>query len=555
MSNAAAPPARGPSSSRMKLARASIGVFVIRGIDTALSFLIAILLANRFGAGAQLDAFFMARRATVGTTELIKQLVQQIAMPPIAQALDKGQRLSWQTLPCPVLAVIVAMLVVPLLAILFPQPVIALFAPGFTGDRLRIGSTMLGILIPLLPIAVLSALLLTYLAARDVFFFGESARALQRLLLILFLVFLVPPFTILAVGWTMLGAGLVSLSLLGGGAVIVHRRMRAQAPPADAPPADAPPADAPPAADVAAASPAPVRSSPPGRIGSALIMFAYFQLTVMIDFAMATKLPTGTDAALEYGTRLVSLLPGLVTISLSTVLYPKIVRMMASEDRVAAADAVRKMLRGSLFLQLPFSIALAVAAPAVVALLFDHGGFDAQAQAQTVLATAAYALAAIFLMPGSIALNAIFSDAHRSPLLHVLIICGIGLAIRFAAVATMVPLFGLAGLGGAVIAATLITSVLSLLMCKHRFRDFRLRAALRENAGSLLCAGIAALAGWGLTQIWVMPDALIGRIAYGASTGGAVMLVYALFAGLIRQEEMLTLLTEARPLLRRIGIG
>ena len=56
------------------------------------------------------------------------------------------------------------------------------------------------------------------------------------------------------------------------------------------------------------------------------------------------------------------------------------------------------MLRGTLFLQLPFSIALAMAAPAVVALLFGHGGFDEAAQAETALVTSAYSITAIFLM-------------------------------------------------------------------------------------------------------------------------------------------------------------
>ena len=523
-----------PPSGRRAMARSTIGIFLVRGFDTALSFLVAILLANRFGAGAQLDAFFMARRATVGMTELVKQLVQQLAMPSIALSIDRGQRPSWRTLPRPVLWVIGAMLVVPLVAILFPAPIIGLFAPGFSGERLAIGSTILAILIPLLPIAVLSALLLTYLAARGVFFFGESARAFQRLLLILFLFFLVPPFAILAVGWTMLGAGLVSLSLLAGGALVMHRRLANLETPDE---------------------PAPVKASPRGRIGSALAMFAFFQVTVMIDFAFATQLPTGTVAAMEYGTRLVSLLPGLVTASLTTVLYPKIVRMMASEDRAAAAGALGKMLRGTLFLQLPFSIALAMAAPAVVAVLFGHGGFDEAAQAETALVTSAYSIAAIFLMPGNIALNAIFSDAHRSPLVHILFLCASGLALRFVAVWAVVPQCGLIGLSLAVIAATILTSILCLIVCKHRFRDFRLRRSLGESLGALACAGVAALAGWGAAQIFPTPQGVFLWIADGIVIGGAVILAYALSALAIRQQEMMTLVVAARPLLKRIGFA
>ena len=52
-----------PPSGRRAMARSTIGIFLVRGFDTALSFLVAILLANRFGAGAQLDAFDSQGRA------------------------------------------------------------------------------------------------------------------------------------------------------------------------------------------------------------------------------------------------------------------------------------------------------------------------------------------------------------------------------------------------------------------------------------------------------------------------------------------------------------
>lgn len=90
------PPARG---SKRSLIRSAGVVALIRGLDFGLSFLVSVLLANRFGASGQLDAFFLARRTTVGIADTIRKLVGQVVLPPVIAAVDRGIAPSVHLLP------------------------------------------------------------------------------------------------------------------------------------------------------------------------------------------------------------------------------------------------------------------------------------------------------------------------------------------------------------------------------------------------------------------------------------------------------------------------
>lgn len=515
-----------------KLAKWTIGVFFARAFDAVLSFFVAILLANRFGSSPQLDALFLARRATTGMTDLIRELVRKIAMPSMVMAMSRGERMSWQAFPRQALVIMALLVAVPMLLIFSPGQVLAVFAPGFEGERLALASRLLAILIPLLPIAVISGLLLTYLQSAGVFFVGESSKALQRLALVVVLVLFVPPLLVIGIAWTMLIAAVIALAVLALIAWNVHRRSEGEGSPLP---------------ENSAARPA----IPRGRILAALLIFAYHQLTVVSDFALGSTLPTGGVAALEYGTRLVSLIPGLVTLSVSTVLYPEIVRVMGGDDAGEKTAALHQLLRGTFYLQFPFSLALAWAAGPVVRLLFGHGGFDLAAQASTIEATVYYSLAAVMLMPMNVALNAIYSDSRSSPLRDVSLIFVFGLAVRLALLYLLVPRYGLTGLGIAVVLATISTCLLAITLCRGRYNFLASGKFMSEIGVILACA----LAGSGAAYaMWLaLPEvsSVFGHMWTGSLLGIAVLAGYVGLSLVFRQAESIALVGK----LHQIGKG
>ena len=517
---AAQPTASAPAerSKGLRYARWTVAVIAARGIDAVLSFAVAVLLANRFGASAQLDAFFVARRATLGMTDLVRELVNKVAMPHIAPAIAAGGRVHRGMFPASVVALLAAMILIPTALFFYPQLLTDLVAPGFARDRAELATALIRILIALLPIAVFTGLLLTYLQSSGVFFVGEASKALQRLILVVVLLFFVPPMTVFGIGWTLLFGGILAAGILAAIAWRVHRRSNPSKP-----------------ADVPGVTDTP---KPRGRIVAALVLFLYHQLTVIVDFAFASQLPTGNIAALEYGTRLVSLLPGLVTISVSTVLYPEIVRIMHGSDIAAKAQAFHKLMRGSLFVQVPCSLILACAATGLVQLLFGHGGFDAAAQRGTIVATQYYALAAIFLMPTTLAMNAIYSDSAQSPLLPTLILTAAGLALRCGLLWGLTDRLGLAGIGIAVVLATCAMSVLSLWLSNRRFARLEIGSLSADLAVIGACGVVSAICGVAIAHTLPETNSIVGLGATAALIGLVAMAGYMLTAKILRQPDM-----------------
>ena len=528
MTAAVAPPRT--RSSIGALARSAGLVAAIRGLDTILSFLVSVLLANRFGASGQLDAFFLARRTTVGFADTIRKLVGQVALPPVIAAVDRGAPLSLRLLPRRLAWFFAAFGAVMLAGILVPGALVHLFAPGFRGTQHALTAQLMAIMMPLLPLAVIASLLAAVLQARRRYGLSEGSNLLQRALLVLVLAVLVPPLGIVAGAWTMLVSGVIGFAILLAGAWSIVRPARGIA--------DAPP---PPAA-------VPVAG---GGLLAAIVLNGYFQASSLIDFAFASTTADGGVAALEYGARLVSLIPGLVMSSLATVLAPELIHAVQQDDRAAAAAGIERFQRLVLFAQAPVSVGMMLGAPLMVAALFGHGKFDAAAIASAAACTAGYAAAAVFLAPMSAITSAIYADPHRPCLRDLAVIAALGLALRTGAVALAAPLGGAGGIAWAAAGATALTFVVAEAVAVRRFHHFRLARQLADLARCLACAGVAAAAGAVLLRLLPAPAGTIGELALLVVLGAAVLAAYAAAALALRVPEVAQLRAIAPALLAR----
>ncbi len=508
-----------PRSSMRTLVRSAGIVSAIRGLDFGLSFLVSVLLANRFGASGQLDAFFLARRTTVGFADTIRKLIGQVVLPPVMAAVDRGQPLSIYLLPRRIGWFLGVFALVLAGAMLAPERLVAVFAPGFRGAQAALTAQMMTVMLPLLPLAVVASILAAILQARRRYLLSEGTNLVQRAMLVLVLALLVPPLGIVAGAWTMLVSGVIGFLILLAGAWSIVRPGR-----------------------VRAADPAPARPSAAagagGGIVAALVINAYFQATTLLDFAFASTAADGAVASLEYGSRLVSLVPGLVMSSLATVLAPELIHAVQQSDRRAAAAGIQRFQRISVFAQLPVSVGMMLGAPLMVGALFGHGAFGAQAIATAAACTAGYAAAQIFLAPSSAITSAIYADPHASPLADLVRVAAAGLVMRVAALAVAAPIWGAGGIAWAAALATAGTFAVAQWVAVRRFHHFALRPQLIDLARNALCAGIAALAGTVLLWLAPAPHALWSQLLLLALLGAVVLLAYAVAALALRVPEV-----------------
>jgi putative peptidoglycan lipid II flippase len=511
---------------RPGLLHSAIVVGGLRGADFLLSFLVSVLLANRFGASGQLDAFFMARRTTVGFADTIRKLVGQIVMPTVVARIDRGEGMSVRGLPPRTFLFLGGLIMLTLAGMLFPAALIGLFAPGFAGVRRDLATTMMAILMPLLPVAVIASVLMAALQANRHYLASESTTLLQRAILVLVLIVAIPPLGIVAAAWTMLAAGLIGLIALAAGAWPLVRQRRAT-----------PPAPT--------AIPTPAMPEQGGGVAAAILLFAYMQATSLLDFAVASRLADGSVAALEYGARLVSLVPGLVTATLSTILYPELVRAIRNSDPAVTSAALARFQRLGLFVQLPVSLGMILGADLMVRILFGHGAFGEQGIGMATATTAGYAAAAIFLTPLNATTSAIYADPRAPCLRDIGVIAGGGLLFRVAVLLWAAPRFGVAGVAWGAAVSTLLALILAQIVAVRRFPLFDIGAQHHDFARIALCGGAGAIAGAAIL-IWGPPaQGLIARLATLAATGLATLAGYAATAALLRLPE----LTTVRPMI------
>ena len=528
MASAAQPAARTDTSMRTLLRSTGV-VAGIRGLDFGLSFLVSVLLAGRFGASGQLDAFFLARRTTVGFADTIRKLVGQVVLPPVIAAVDRGEAPSVHALPRRIWWFLGVFALLMFTGTLVPSILVSAFAPGFTGARHDLAATMMAIMMPLLPIAVVASLLAAVLQAKQRYLLSEGTNLVQRAILVAVLALLVPPLGIVAGAWTMLASGAVGLAILFAGAWSLVRHRPASL-------AGAGRSDAPLATD--AAAPAPPGGTLGGGLVAAIVINVYYQATALMDFAWASTAASGSVAALEYGARLVSLVPGLVMSSLYTVLLPELVRAVRDPDPVRAAAGIQRYQRIAFFGQLPVSVGMMLGAPIMVGALFGHGAFDARGIGLAASATAGYAAAAIFLAPFGATTSAIYADPRGPCLRDLSIIAGGGLALRAGALAIATPAWGVAGIAWAAALSTLLGAVLAQAVAVRRFKGFDMSEQLRDFAASALCAAVATAAGWCLLAIVPSTAGLVGQLARLAGLGAVILATYAAAGLALRVPEV-----------------
>ncbi|HEY2179048.1 MAG TPA: lipid II flippase MurJ, partial [Caulobacteraceae bacterium] len=262
---------------------------------------------------------------------------------------------------------------------------------------------------------------------------------------------------------------------------------------------------------------------------------AAVQVNVLVNGNFASEI-NGARSWLFCAFRLMQFPLGLFGVSLATATLPAVARAFARGDLAEFGRTARDSLRLVWFLALPASVGLAFLARPIIALIYQHGRFDAHATLETAWALQAYAVglagyAAIkILTPCFVALG-----LPKTPLRVSLIGIAINLALN--TVNALVG-FGHVGLALTTSAVALLNFVQLMNALSRRMDLGGLRQWLlflaRCAVAALLCGAVA----WeinhaveGLTANWILRG-------LGLAAGiGASLPVYFIATNLLRLEE------------------
>jgi putative peptidoglycan lipid II flippase len=273
-----------------------------------------------------------------------------------------------------------------------------------------------------------------------------------------------------------------------------------------------------------------------------------YQISQLIDTFFATRLPEGSMSYLNYSDRLNQLPLSVIGTALGTAILPQISRYISTGDPGEAAKVQGKAVELSMLLCLPAALALGVAAPPLVAALFQGGRFTAMDALITgntlaiiVSGLPAYVLVKV-ITPGFYA-----RQDTATPVKTAGVVLIANIILNFA----LIPPFKIYGLAMAIAACSWLNCIMLYVILRRR-GHFRIEPWLWSRIARQLLAGLVMVAvlmgmrmllgGWfsgSLGHRLVAVMALVGA-------GGAVYFPAAWLLGGMDRGELATLLKRKK---------
>ncbi len=193
-------------------------------------------------------------------------------------------------------------------------------------------------------------------------------------------------------------------------------------------------------------------------MGPRVLGLAAVQVNFWVNTLLASALPAGSLAALNYAWLLMLLPQGIVAQGVATAAFPTFAALEAQGRRQELRRTVTTTLRGVLFLAIPAAAGLLVWRTPLVRMLLERGEFTPQSTALTTFALAFYSLGLIGHSAVEIQARAFYAlHDTRTPVV-------IGIAAMALNVLLSVILRGPLAHGGLSLANTIATTLEMLLL-------------------------------------------------------------------------------------------
>jgi putative peptidoglycan lipid II flippase len=472
-----------------------------------------IMLAAILGAGPVADAFFVALRLPNHFRAIFAEGAFNAAFVPAYAHLHGQSETSAKLFADRIFTLLFsAQVVLLVLAWLFMPQVIAILAPGFSGDPER-GELAIALTRITFPYLLLITLVTLYGGMLNVMHRFASAAAAPIFLNLSMMATLALaaffPGAGYAAAWGVLIAGFLEFSLLAGDAAKSGILPRFAPPKLDE--------------DVRAF----FRALGPATVGSMGTQVALFADTII-----ATFLPAGALSALYYADRLNQLPIGVIGIAIGTVLLPEMSRSLTTNDQAGAMASQRRAFDFTLLFSVPFVAAFLTVPDVIMRAMFARGAFS---KADAAAAGATLAAYAVGLIPFVLIRSAVATFYARKDTATPVKAALTGVAVNVALKIALVGALAQVGLA----LATAVGAWINLLLVigfavRAGYLDFD-RALMQSLAKFVVCGAVLAAALWAaaryaaayIMQLSAFRDeaALLSLIVVGAVVYAASILL------------------------------
>lgn len=450
-----------------------------------LQFVLQVILARYFGAGAQMDAYLAAFAVPVVLTAILVGSLGYAFVPVFIERMrNAGEDAGWEMATVVGVSVVGVTASIALAGYAFAPALVSRLFPA----QASLAAGLLRVLIWLTVTNSLVSFLFSLYHGLQRFIVPALSSIIGTALTVGLTVYWQPSLGIFAVAWAVL-CGSVLQTLLLIPLWIRNLRFRGR---------------------VDEGTRRCLMLLMPLMAGA-----AYYKLDPLVDRYLASRLPPGSISHLGYAWRIATALITIGTTGLSTVAFPAFATHSAGGRMDAFRDEIAHCWRFLAFLMIPICVGLALFSRPAVADLLERGAFSAADTRAVAWLLVLYIGAIVAASVGEVAAKVFFAlNNTRTPTVIVVISFTFGLGLKVA----LAPFLGTAGLAIATSLYMLLSAGWMLVLIGNQLGSRAYQGIVSASLSALVGSLGAACAAWIVLQfefpLNAVAAALTGLITY-----------------------------------------
>ena len=332
-----------------------------------------IVISNRFGAGIETDAFFIAFMIPNLLRSFLGEGALNSAFIPIfAEYLTNHDRKKAEYFASNVLNILIIILIIVVILGIWGAPLlINIIAIGFKSNmyKYQLAVNLTRIIFPYIGFVAVAALFMGILNSYDHFLVPALAPSMLNISVIIFALTLSYKYGIYSIAWGVILGG-VGQALVQT-PVLARKKIKYNF---------------------------TLDFNDPGvkkllkLLLPAMIGLAITQINVIVDRTIASTLVDGSISALYYSNRLVQFPLGAFGIAISIAIFPTLAKQTAKNDIAEFKKSLLFGLKMLLFITIPSAVGLIVLKDSLIRLIYEHGIFSRVATNMTASALLYYSI-------------------------------------------------------------------------------------------------------------------------------------------------------------------
>ncbi|HYE12008.1 MAG TPA: murein biosynthesis integral membrane protein MurJ [Patescibacteria group bacterium] len=491
-------------------ARTAFLMAVLTLVSKFIGFIRELLLANYYGTGYIIDAYVMAIAIPGIIFGGIFAAISTAYMPIFSRKMEIDGEIQANRFTSEITNLALAVSILAgLVGIIFSGQIVSIFASGFEGETAALTSFYIKITFFYVMFSSALSLMETYLQYKGVFLPQVIAGYAQNAVIISIII--ISAYTthyILVLGWLFgyaIRMGIMLLRAKKKGFTYT------------------------PTLKVKGAARDIVLLAIPVFVGSSMN-----QINMFIDKTLASGLPQGSIAALNYGGTIITMISGLTISILVTICYPKLAQASSLNESNRFSNILSTGINLIAIIAIPCSLGAMAFSNQIVQIIYERGAFDAAATAFTSSAFLFYAVGMFFSSTTSL-LNQAYYSLHnmKSPM----IFAAVGVIINVVFNLILIRFMAHNGLALATSISAICTAIFMFLGFRKKYPDLKIVKSKLKLILIVFSAVISVTVSW-LFYCLVGNAVLMPKTILFVLTVTSAGIVYLLMLIIFKIEEV-----------------